>query len=288
MKRCLCFFLLLLPQLLFPTFHPSDCFLVLLVSARHLDYSKADSLFRTMAKHPSDGSKNGDVGHAWIYVCGKINGELIYIEGGHSGEMGQIRPKYFEGVMNYYEYGYFDPSREEMKNPRFEPNPVKYLWTSPNDGFFQEGCGGHVPSCAVRVDLTEEQFLSIVEFINPANYNYKDYAITRNQCSSFAVQVAALGGLYLEDKVTMKIGPAIRIFGEEIRLWSDLQYSTITFSSPDRLEASMQKAVLEGRAQSATKWYKETYPKTNEQLLKEWQDSFSKLPERWSRAFIFR
>jgi hypothetical protein len=270
------------------SFQETDYFLVILVTARQLDYSNGNALFRTMAKHPSDGSKNGDVGHAWIYLRGILNGEPVYIEGGHSGELGCYRPKYFEGVMNYYEYGYFDPTEEEKKHPRYEPNPIKYLWASPKDGFFQAGSGGHAPTFAAKVDISPEQFDKILAFIHPSNYSYKDYAITKNQCSSYVAAVAALAGWHLEDKVTMKISPSITIFGENVRLWTDRQYSTITFSSPDILENSLKEAVAEGHAQDATKWYKKTYPKTTQQVAKEWQESFYKLPERWSRAFMFR
>ena len=270
-----------------PAMNETNYFLVILVNARQLDYTKAHTLFKTMAKHPSDWTKNGDVGHAWIYLRGELNGEAVYVEGGHSGELGRTRPKYFVGVMNYYDCGYVDPTPEEKMNPRYEPNPIKYLWASPKDGFFQEGAGGHSPSFAAKIDLTEEQFLSILTFVDPANYNYKDYAITRNQCSSFATSIAALGGLSLEDKVTMKVERSVRIYGEDIRLWTDQQYSTITFSSPDILEKSLKKAVADGLAEDATFWYRNNYPKTNQQTMKEWQDSFYQLSERWSRAFLF-
>ena len=86
--------------------------------------------FAANSKHPSDGSKNGDVGHAWIYLQGNVNGESIVIEGGHSGELGICQPKYFDGIMNYVEYGYADSSCGEMCCLRNEPNPVKYLWAS--------------------------------------------------------------------------------------------------------------------------------------------------------------
>lgn len=62
--------------------------LILLVNARHLDYRTAASCLKTTAKHPSDGSKNGDVGHAWIVLKGP-EGE---IEGGQSGRQAAINP----------------------------------------------------------------------------------------------------------------------------------------------------------------------------------------------------
>lgn len=288
MLRWMCLLAVAIPHLIFGAFQETDYFLVVLVTARQLDYSDGTTLFRTMAKHPSDGGKNGDVGHAWVYVRGIMDGEPVYIEGGHSGELGRVRPKYFEGVMNYFETGYFDPTEEDLQNPRFEPNPVKYLWASPKDGFFQQGCGGHVPTYAAKVNLTPEQFDEIYHFMSPSNYDYKEYSITKNQCSSFATNIAAIAGLHLDDKVTMKIDPTLRLFGADIRLWTDAQYSTITFASPDILEASLKRAVEAGYAQDATSWYKKKYPKTREQAIKEWRDSIMKLPERWSRAFLLK
>lgn len=43
----------------------SDFYLILLVNARHLDYSDGKSLLKTVRKHPSDGSKN-EIGRAHV------------------------------------------------------------------------------------------------------------------------------------------------------------------------------------------------------------------------------
>ena len=116
-------------------FKPSPYFLVVLVNARHLDYTDNRSFFKTLTKHPSDGSKNSDVGHAWICLRGFLNGEYVEIEGGHSGERGVTQSKYFDGIMNYIDYGYANPSEAQKKAPRFESNPIRYLWETQNDGF---------------------------------------------------------------------------------------------------------------------------------------------------------
>ena len=125
---------------------PSPYFLIVLVDARHLDYTDGRSLLRTLVKHPSDGSKNSDVGHAWIYLHGIVNDQNIGLEGGHSGELGIYQPRYFEGIMNYLEYGYANPTSQQQSCPRHESNPVKYLWEIQQDGFFQKGSGGHCPT----------------------------------------------------------------------------------------------------------------------------------------------
>ena len=47
-----------------------EYFVVFLVNARGLDYTDTLKFLKTVAKHPRDGSKNGDVGHAWVYLKG--------------------------------------------------------------------------------------------------------------------------------------------------------------------------------------------------------------------------
>jgi hypothetical protein len=227
----------------------SDYFLVILVEARHLDYTTSRGFFKTLAKHQTDGSKNGDVGHSWVYLEGWFNQERICVEGGHSGEVDECQPKYFEGVANYLEFGYSTPHIQR----RYEPNPIKYLWEERSDGYFQEGSGKHRPTFAVKVDLSEEQFHTILEYIK--NYDYTRYAIQGPQCTSFVTQIASIADLKLESILTMKIDPTLNIGGETLRFWEDPQYASITFPTPDVLEFSLMQAVCENKAEYALDWY---------------------------------
>lgn len=225
----------------------SDYFLIVFVEARHLDYTDNYSFLKTVAKHPSDGSKNRDVGHAWIYLEGIVDGQKVFVSGGHSGELGIIQARYFDGIMNNIDFGCANPTKADFLCPKIEENPVKYLWEVQRDGFFQCGAGKHRPTYAAKINLTAEQFFRILDFI--ACYNYRDYAITANQCSSFVAQVASLGGLDLDCEVTMEIQPCLNLKGEKLQLWSDPTYSLLTISSPDILERSLMQAVSEGRAE---------------------------------------
>lgn len=225
----------------------SDFFLVLLVDACHLDYSDNHSFFRTLVKHPSDGSKNGYVGHAWICLRGLIDGVPVEIEGGHSGERGVLQPKYFDGVMDRFDAGCADP--------------IAYLWAVQKDGFFQQGSGRHRPTYAAKVDITEEQFWDIVSFMDPGVYPYHQYAITGNQCSSFVSKIASIAGLSVDCDVTLAIDRQIVVRGVRLTLWQDPKYSSIEISSPDIVEKSLMKAVQEGKAEYALDWYLRTHPK---------------------------
>jgi hypothetical protein len=230
-----------------------DYFLVILVDAKHLNYANNRAFFRSVIKHPSNGSKDGTVGHAWFYLHGNVAGQPFNLEGGHSGELGRRQPKYFDGIMNYIDYGYANPTRIEKTCPLFEPNPVKYLWETQRDGFFQKGNGGHRPSYAAKIALTADQFQRILDFI--WEYSYSQYSITDQQCSQYVTQIAALVGWYLDDKITMNIQPVFKLRGRTLRMWEDSKYATITFSSPDKLERSLRKSVKGGRAEPALRWY---------------------------------
>jgi hypothetical protein len=261
----------------------SDFFLILLVDAPHLDYTDTHSLLKTVAKHPNDGGKNGDVGHAWIYLSGRIHGKPFVLEGGHSGERGFIQAKYFDGVMNSIDYGYANPTKEQMRCPCVEPNPVKYLWESQNDGFFQSGSGGHRPTCAAKMDISEIQFQRILTFIDPRNYHYEAYALTGNQCSSFVAQVAAIAGFPIEDKIVIPIDQTLTLGGQELKLWSDLQYSILVISSPDIIERSLIQAIAEKKAENALSWYLQTHPLSLKEHLMKIQETAMRFPKRFCR-----
>lgn len=236
---------------------PQSSYLVILVDAPHLDTSSNRALCQTIAKHPSNGSKAGDVGHAWIYLHGWLNGKEITIEGGHSGERGIVQPTYFEGIVNYINFGFSHPTSQQKLCPVKEPNPIKYLWEIQRDGFFQKGAGGHQPTYAVKVNLSDSQLREILRFIHPCNYLYEEYSLINHQCTTFAVEVAALAGLELECQKTIEIGQTLKLNGETLCLWTDPTYSTFSFASPDILECSLKCTVMEGRAECAMDWYRQ-------------------------------
>lgn len=256
----------------------SDYFLMIMVDARQLNYTSNQAFFRSMVKHPSDGSKNSDVGHAWIYLKGISEGQVVILEGGHSGERGDTIPRYFEGVMNYIDYGVANPTQEERLRPRYEPNPIKYLFESLDDGFFQQGAGGHQPTFAISLELSEEQFLQIYEFIK--GYDFRKYSLTSRQCCTFVKEVTDFADLNLDSNFSMEIGREVIVGLEKFILWEDPNYQMLHFFSPEKLEEAMIKAVLEGKA----KCVKIAPKKTSWQ---EKQESLTLLPERLKRLIQF-
>lgn len=258
-------------------------FLVILVDAPHLDYSCNRTLCRTIAKHPSNGSKSGDVGHAWICLQGCLDGKQIVIEGGHSGERGVLQAKYFDGIMNNIQYGHANPTDREISCPQYEPNPIRYLWEIQKDGFFQKGNGGHRPTYAVKIFLTESQCRNILWHIDPRRYCYEEYSLTSHQCTTFVAEVAELAGLKLDCEMNLPIGQFLRFNNETFMLWNDPEYSVLAFASPDILECSLKEAVAEGKAEYALQWYQDNFPNKIDNVF----ETIIRFPGRLYRYMCF-
>lgn len=177
--------------------------LTIFVDARDLNYTSSKTLWRSL-----HAQEDPSFGHAWI----RLEHDDYLLEGGHTGEFGNLQPRYLEGVLLY-------------KKQR-DPNPIRYLWETQKDGCFQVGSGGHTATHQMEIPLTQVQFETIRKFIEGGHYPFHEYNLTRHQCTSFVVQVASLAGIILKSTVTVPV---------ERRLWRDPAYSKITLSSPDLL-----------------------------------------------------
>lgn len=231
-----------------------DLFLVLLVSSTKLDYADYSQLARNLTKRGY--LKGGFVGHSWVYLHGWEGGREQVIETGLSPK-GDGSLHYFRGVLDLAEYGYVDPTPEQRRNPRHEPNPISYLWRVHQNGHLHSAQKAReaTPTFAARVDLTETQYREIKRLLDPALPDYNLFQLNGQQCSSFVARVAATTGLELEHKIRIEIPSSIEVMGKRVRLWEDPQYSSITLSSPDMLERSLRQAVSIGRAREALGWY---------------------------------
>jgi len=227
--------ILLLLALAFPDpkffrLHPptlSDYSLTIFVDARHLDYTDGDSFLLSLAKHPSDWSKNGDVGHAWI--C--LKGPNRSITGGQTGEREGLT--YTQGVLKGL----------------IKDNPIAYLHIGRQDGAFEKGSGGHTPTFAAKFHLNREQFEAACQVVK--TYSFKHYSLTKSQCTSFATLVAKAAGIKLEDTLSLSFPPELHLQGKTFLLWRNSAYSTLSLPTPDRLEQSLQEKVVAGEAEYA-------------------------------------
>lgn len=191
----------------------SEYYLVVYVQSRNLNYISSQAFIESMQNSP-------DFGHAWIYLKGP--GSIIY--GGHSGERGVAKPRYFDGVMEYLECA--------------DPNPIKYLWEDLSDGFMQKGSGGHKATTAVRISLNRNQWISALECIQ--TYDFRSYSLTQNQCCCFVQKVLGAVGISIDSTVILRIDEIVNVFGEHYRIRSDEKYAAITLFTPEKLEQKLR------------------------------------------------
>ena len=225
----------------------SPYYVALLVDAKQLNYTNFQTLLDSVI-HDKKNNPHHYVGHAWIILCGEIDGKKIVVEGGHSGEIGRDFPCYLDGLVLH-----------SQLTSLYEPNPIRYLHTTLYDGFFQSGPGVHTPTFAVILPISKEQFKNIYAAIHPERYDFSSYSLTTNQCVTFVAKVACLAGLTLEYEVTVDVPSSCNIQGREIPLWKDPNYKQITIPSPDILEKSLKKAVEEKKALLALEWYQKEF-----------------------------
>ena len=203
---------------------------------------------------------DGDVGHAWVLLKG---GDEI-LEGGHSGELGCEEPKYFDGIMDLVECG--------------DSNPVRYMWRTLNDGFFERGSGGLSPTYAIKKDLTKEQYKEIKSFL--IHYQYTHYSLSSRQCISLVTAVGKMAGLSLESRITVPVSQYVRVGNHHVKMWEDPRYAKITLMSPDVLEKNMMEAVFLGEAEYALDWYRKNHEVTQSSF--DWRRIF----ERLSKVYL--
>lgn len=234
-------------------------FVAFCVEALHLDYASPQRLFQTVAKHPENGRKEGQVGHAWVV----LKGEGLF-EGGLSGELGEFKPRYMEGLLQLVEEG--------------DPNPIRYFLEDLEDGFCQRGNGGHWPSLVAWVPLSQEQYREMERCLLE-EFDFSSYQISSHHCCSLVGRLAAILGWELEDSVLISITPTVSLGGKEVSLWTEEHFSQIRVGSVDALEKSLGQIQKEGRAFCGKRWYGATHSADGPSL---WT-TVTLWPKRWAR-----
>ena len=236
-----------------PALRETPYFLVLLVQASELDYQNQASLLRSL--HKRSQLKGGFLGHSWVLLSGIENGRRRVVEAGLSPK-GEGSMQFFRGVLDLAEYGYVNPTDEQKRQPRHEPDPISYLWRDHGNGYLQPASEAWIhPTYAVKLYLDAEQYRQIKARLDPALPSHKAFQLTGRQCSSFLVELAALAGVSLKHQVTIPIPREIQVGGRQVRLWNDPKYSSLTLSTPDVIEGELKQLVASGRAEDALPWY---------------------------------
>jgi hypothetical protein len=224
-----------------------DRFLVVLVNARHLDYSSFENFIQTLRWGPVF-PREPIIGHAWVILGEKKEGKTLYFEAGHTGELGGHVPRYLDEVMR----------RACMTN---DPNPAKYFFTVLPDGQLEVGSGGHVPTFAIALPLTKEQVARIHRLFEPDGYDFSQWGLQGPQCVRFVRSCLAAVGVNIVCSETLHLPQKVVFQGTQRVLWTDPVYSTLVVETPDLLEKRMWELVCRGEALTATQWYQKHWKK---------------------------
>jgi hypothetical protein len=210
----------------------SEYVLVVLVEARHLDYSSPDNFFNSM-RYGLFLPQEPTIGHAWIILSGKIDGKPWSFEGGHTGEFGLTAPRYFDEVI-----------RRSLEED--DPNPAAYLFKKMPDRYLQDGSGNHSPTYAAAFPLTEEGFLRVFNLLK--KYDFSEWSLQQHQCVHFVLACLATVGVDLSCERTLLLPQQFEWNGRKIRLWNDPAYSCLRFPTPDDLERKLFEKVSQSKA----------------------------------------
>ncbi len=225
-----------------PQFNGSnEYFLVVLVDARHLDYTTPENYFDTISQGLFF-QQDPNTGHAWVVLAGKQDGKPWIFEGGHTGEFGLYAPRYFDEVVH-------------LAWDEHHPNPASYLFYVLPDGTLQYGSGGHKPTFAAAFSLTEKEYLRIRRLLTTDGYDFSRWGIRGPNCIRFAAACLASTGIEVNCQEKFELPRSFSYKGQEVLLWSDPVYSSFYVDTPELLEKRLWELVQHGKAVVATKWY---------------------------------
>ncbi len=225
-----------------PQFNPTDeYFLVVLVDARHADYTSPRAYLSTLTSSMIK-QHSPDPGHAWIVLAGKKDGKPWIFEGGHSVDCSLLTKNY---VANIFGFTSIDK----------DPNPARHLFLPTKQGLFEYGPGENRPTFGAAVPLTKEGFEKILKLFEEDGYNFSNWGIEGPNCVQFALSCLASVGVEFNCEDFLPVPESFSFFGNEFRLWSDPSYSTLNIKTPDLLEKRLWELVKSGSAFCATQWY---------------------------------
>jgi hypothetical protein len=173
--------------------------------------------------------------HSWLI----LESPQDSLECGHTGDFGQTRPRYHEGVFQKIQDG--------------DPNPIAYLWQTMSDGQFQIGKPNRPPSFVWRMPITRRRYQLIYEYVLQRKYD--QFGARTNNCTDMVIETAALAGINLIHRIRLTLPPETKVWGRTRRVWTDPQYRILEYSTPEVLEADLRQLARLGIGSDATKWY---------------------------------
>ncbi len=202
-------------------------YLYILNEAADWDYSNAASLVFSIWQRPW--------AHSWLI----LESPQDRLEFGHTGDFGEAKPRYHEGVFQNIQDG--------------DPNPIAYLWQTRSDGQFQIGKPNRPPSFVWRMPITRRRHQLIHEYVMQRKYD--QFGVRSNNCTDMVTETAALAGINLIHRIRLTLPQETRFWCRPRRVWTDPQYRILEYSTPEVLEADLRHLALLGIGSDATKWY---------------------------------
>jgi hypothetical protein len=202
-------------------------YLYILNDAANWDYSHAAVLVFSIWQRPW--------AHSWLI----LESPRDRLECGHTGDFGQTKPRYHDGVFQGIRDG--------------DPNPIAYLWQTRSDGQFQIGKPNRPPSFVWRMPITQRRYQLINEYV--VQRNYDQFGVRSTNCTDMVIEAAALAGINLIHRIRLTLPQEVRIWGRMRRVWTDPQYRILEYGTPDILEAELRQLARLGIGSDATEWY---------------------------------
>jgi hypothetical protein len=203
----------------------SDYFLIVAVDAKGLEYTSLEAFLTSL-----QGVKDRSVGHAWI-ILGSKRDELIRTYG-HSGEFGLSAPRYLD------EMWYLIKQQD--------PNPLRVFYHSRGDGVLERDAGGHVPTYAVSISITSDQYKKIENYCERGVYDFGQYNLLNHHCIHFVRSILAIIGIQVDCEVSIAIPKKTTVYGREVVLWTNPVLQQMIIEIPERLQAELQRLVACG------------------------------------------
>lgn len=202
-------------------------YLYILNEAANWDYSDPKSLLFSIWQRPW--------AHSWLI----LESPQDRLEFGHTGDFGQTKPRYHDGVFQGIRDG--------------NMNPIAYLWQTMSDGQFQIGKPDRPPSFVWRMPITKLRYQLIYEYVMQRKYD--QFGVRTNNCTDLVIETAALAGINLIHRIRLTLPPETKVWGKTVRVWTDPQYRILEYSTPDILDVDLRQLARLGIGSDVTEWY---------------------------------
>ncbi|OHB25092.1 MAG: hypothetical protein A2X84_09945 [Desulfuromonadaceae bacterium GWC2_58_13] len=202
-------------------------YLYLLNEAAKWDYSTTRSLLFSIWQRPW--------GHSWLI----LEGPQDRLECGHTGDLGQSKLRYHDGVFQGIREGH--------------PNPIAYLWQTRFDGQFQTGKPNRPPTFVWRMPITRLKYKLIYDYVMQRKYD--QFGVRTNNCTDMVIETATLAGINLTHRIRLTVPQETKVWGRKRRVWTDPQYRILEYSTPDVLETDLRQLTQLGIGSDVTEWY---------------------------------